>query len=229
MDMESHASVRRAAEQITSGTLGIPKIDVLLNNAGILGTPYKKVDGYESQFFCNYLSHFLFTNLILSHITSPGGRIISVTSNLHQLSPVRFDDINFKDGEAYDKLLGYGQSKSANILFAVGLNKRFSDTNGIQTYSVHPGGIDGTGLTKHLDLVAEGYKDAEGNWKNPSHLITTDCGIASYLYAAISPELDGKGGSYITESQIKDPAFPMTKEDAERLWQLSNGILGTNF
>ncbi|KAF9004296.1 hypothetical protein BDQ17DRAFT_1354894 [Cyathus striatus] len=195
----SSALVRHAAKQITSGELGIPKIDVLLNNAGIMAVPYKKIDGYESQFFCNHISHFLFTNLILSHIKSPGGRIISVSSYGHRRSPVRFDDVNFKDGEVYNKWEGYGQSKTANILFAIGLNKRLGETKGIQSYSVHPGSY------------------------------TFDQGVATYLYAALSPELDGKGGVYLTESHIKDTEFPMTDEDAERLWELSNNILGTKY
>ncbi|KAF9001501.1 hypothetical protein BDQ17DRAFT_1358312 [Cyathus striatus] len=229
-DLESRDSVRRAAEKITSGSLGIPKIDVLLNNGGILGTPFKKIDGYESQLYCNHISHFLFTNLILSHVTSPGGRIISVSSVAHGISPVRFDDINFKDGEVYNKFVAYGQSKTANILFAIGLNKRLYEKRGIQSFAVHPGSIEGTGLTKHLDLVAEGIKDEDGNLKNQAiELISIDRGIATYLYAALSPELEGKGGSYLTESQIKDTAYPMTEEDANKLWEFSNNILGTKF
>ncbi|KAF8999359.1 hypothetical protein BDQ17DRAFT_1198727, partial [Cyathus striatus] len=136
LDLESQESVRRAANQITSGALGIPKIDVLLNNAGIMMVPYKTIDGYERH---NHLSHFLFTNLIISHIASPGGKIISTTSDGHQFSPVRFDDINFQDGKVYEKLQAYGQSKTANILFAEGLTERFSESKGIQSFSVHPG------------------------------------------------------------------------------------------
>ncbi|KAF8999352.1 hypothetical protein BDQ17DRAFT_1328408 [Cyathus striatus] len=227
LNLESQDSVHHAAKKIASGELGIPKIDFLLNNAGIMAVPYKKIDGYESQFFCNHLSHFLFMNLILSHIKSPGGRILSITSLGHRRSPVRFDDINFKDGEVYNRWVGYGQAKTAIILFAIGLNKRFSETKGIQSYSVHPGTIDGTGLGEHLDFIAEGFKDENGNWKFPT--VTFDQGVATYLYGALSPELDGKGGAYLTESQIKDTEFPMTDEDTERLWELSNSILGTKY
>ncbi|KAF9004301.1 short-chain dehydrogenase [Cyathus striatus] len=226
LDLESHDSVRRAADQITSGALGIPKIDILLNNAGIMAVPYKKIDGYEQQFFCNHLSHFLFTNLIISQITSPGERIINASSGAHRRSPVRFDDINFKDGDVYNKWQAYGQSKTANILFSKGLNKRINESKGIESFSVHPGAIM-TGLANHLDLEAEGFLDKDG--KLTIDTITIEQGIATYLYASLSPELNGKGGSYLTESQIKDTAFPMTEGDAERLWELSNSILGTGF
>ncbi|KAF9004293.1 hypothetical protein BDQ17DRAFT_1424734 [Cyathus striatus] len=228
MDLESQDSIRHAADQITSGTLGIPNIDVLVNNAGIFGTPYKKIDGYESQFFCNHLSHFLFTNLILSRITSPGGRVLSVSSNGHAFSPVRFDDVNFKDGEVYDKFAAYGQSKTANILFAIGLNKRLNE-KGIQSYAVHPGAVEDTGIAKHIDPVAEGLKDENGNWKGEVEILTIDQGTATYLYAALAPELNGKSGLYLAESQIKDTYFPMTEEDTDKLWELSNRILQTNF
>ncbi|KAF9004295.1 hypothetical protein BDQ17DRAFT_1541496 [Cyathus striatus] len=175
----------------------------------------------------NSIGHFLFTNLILSHIKSPGGRIVCVSSYGHRNSPVRFDDINFGDGEVYNKWKGYAQSKTANILFSIGLNKRLSETKGIEIYSIHPGPTGGTGLANHLDLVAEGLKDEKGNWNFDAR--TLDEGVATHLYAALSPELKGKGGTYLTECQIRETVTPMTDEDVERLWELSNSILGTKF
>ncbi|KAF9005106.1 hypothetical protein BDQ17DRAFT_1325273 [Cyathus striatus] len=226
VDQESQNSIRQAANQITSGALDIPKIDVVMNNAGVMAVEYKKINGYERHFFCNHLSHFLFTNLITSHVATPGGRIINASSSGHEISPVRFDDINFKDGEAYNKWLGYGQSKSANILFSKGLNKRF-EKKGIQSFSVHPGLIIVTGLAVHLDSVAEGFQKTDGSWIMP--VSTPDQGVATYLYAAVAPELNGKGGAYLAEGQIKDTAFPMTDEDANKLWELSNRAVGTSF
>ncbi|KAF9008071.1 hypothetical protein BDQ17DRAFT_1422731 [Cyathus striatus] len=226
MDLESFDSVRKAAEEITSGRLDIPKIDVLLNNAGIMAVPYKKVEGYERHFVCNYLSHFLFTNLILSHLSS-GARIIITSANAHQFCSVRFDDINFTDGEEYNKWEAYGQSASANILFAKALTNRFSESKGIQSFSIHPGSILGTGITAHVDLAAEGMVDEQGNLKYP--VMTIEQGIATYLYAAISTELSGKGGAYLTGCKITDTHFQLTNEDAERLWKLANEILKTEF
>ncbi|KAF9005107.1 hypothetical protein BDQ17DRAFT_1408464 [Cyathus striatus] len=227
LDQESQDSIRHAAEQITSGALGIPKIDVVLNNAGIMAVDYKTIDGYERHFFCNHLSHFLFTNLIMSHIVSPGGRIINVSSMGHAQGSVRFEDINFKNGEVYDKWQAYGQSKSANILFSKGLNKRLSESKGIQSFAVHPGVIAVTGLGLHLDPVAEGFQNKDGTWA--VHLSTPEQGVATYLYAALSPQLNGKGGVYLADSQIKDTAYPLTEEDSDKLWELSNRAFGTDF
>ncbi|KAF9005108.1 hypothetical protein BDQ17DRAFT_1353826 [Cyathus striatus] len=194
VDLESQKSIHHAAMQITSGALDIPKIDVILNNAGIMAVDYKKIDGYERHFFCNHLSHFLFTNLIISHVVSPGGRIVNASSSGHVQSPVRFDDINFKDGEVYNKWQAYGQSKSANILFSKGLNKRLSKSKGIQSFAVHPGVIVETGLGLHLDPVAEGLLKEDGSWIWT--ISTPDQGVATYLYTALAPELNGKGGAY---------------------------------
>ncbi|KAF8998869.1 hypothetical protein BDQ17DRAFT_1410935 [Cyathus striatus] len=227
LDLESQDSVRRAAEKITSGALGIPKIDVLVNNAGIMAVPYKEIDGCESQFFCNHLSHFLFTNLIVPHITSPGGRIVNISSGGYILSRVRFDDHSFMHGWlVYNKWQGYGQSKSANILFGVGLTKRLKD-KGIESFAVHPGVIY-TGLGDHLNFVDEGLQNPDGTWKD-TVIISMDQGIATHLYAAVSPDLKGKGGAYLTESQVKETAWQMTEEDADKLWELSNDLLGTKF
>ncbi|KAF8981106.1 hypothetical protein BDQ17DRAFT_1379992, partial [Cyathus striatus] len=182
LDLESQDSIHRAAEQITSGALAIPAIDILLNNA----------DGCESQFFCNHISHFLFTNLILSHIASPGG--------VH----VRFEDHHFMHGWlVYNKWQGYGQSKTANILFGIGLTKRLKDKD-IESFAVHPG--------IHLDLVEEGLVNKDGSNNHIETFLSMDQGIATYM----------KGGAYLTESQIKDPVRPMTEEDADKLWELSN-------
>ncbi|KAF9004292.1 hypothetical protein BDQ17DRAFT_1279160 [Cyathus striatus] len=229
LNLESEDSVRRAAKTITSGELGIPKIDVLLNNAGIFAVPYKKVNGYESQFYCNHLSHFLFTNLIISHIKSPGGRIINVSSEGHQRSPVHFDDVNFNDGKDYDEYVAYGQSKTANILFTKSLNKRLSKTKGIQSFAAHPGLVV-TGIMSHLDFVAEGIKDpVSGIFWDHVYPVTVDQGTATYLYGALAPELNGKGGAYLKESQVADTAVPMTEEDMEKLWDLSNNVFGAQF
>ncbi|KAF8981107.1 hypothetical protein BDQ17DRAFT_1549575, partial [Cyathus striatus] len=99
--------------------------------------PYKEIDGCESQFFCNHISHFLFTNLILSHVSFPGRGIIDTTSGAYMLSPVRYEDHHFMHGWlVYNKWQAYGQSKMANILSGVGLTKRLKE-KGIESFAVH--------------------------------------------------------------------------------------------
>ena len=95
LDLSSLASVRAAAEAVNSWT-DVPHIDVLVNNAGIMATEYSAVDGIESQFLANHVSHFLFTNLLMDKIlASPAGRVVAVTSDGHRLSRVRFEDPGF--------------------------------------------------------------------------------------------------------------------------------------
>jgi len=216
MELSDFDSVKKAAAEVNG--LSIP-IDVLINNAGIMAVPFKKVSGYESQFVTNHLGHFLFTNLVIGSL-SPGARVLNITSRGHRTSPVRFDDINFKDGEEYNKWQAYGQSKSANILFSKYLNKKLSLMGG-ESFSIHPGAIR-TGLADHLG-------PGEISPAVLAMVVGMEQGIATHLYGAISPDLKGKGGAYLAKCQVEEPLLPMTDEDAKKLWNLSNEILGTTF
>lgn len=102
-----------------------------------VGGPYAvTVDDFEAQFATNHLGHFLFTNLIRPHLlASSAPRVVNVSSNGHRLSDIRYDDVGFSGGKTYDMWKAYGQSKTANMLFAVGLTQR-----GIPAFSLHPGG-----------------------------------------------------------------------------------------
>lgn len=96
IDLSSMNSVRTAAEEVNSWS-DVPAIDIMINNAGIMSTPWGKTeDGIEQQFATNHLGHFLFANLIMAKIIASKGRIITVSSGAHLYGPVRFDDYNFK-------------------------------------------------------------------------------------------------------------------------------------
>lgn len=96
IDLSSIAKVRAAAEEVNAWK-EVPRIDVLINNAGVMSLPWgKTVDGLEQHFATNHIGHFLFTNLIINKIIAAGGRIVSVSSGAHLYGPVRFDDYNFK-------------------------------------------------------------------------------------------------------------------------------------
>src|SRR5918996_6603803 len=124
-------------------------LDILINNAGIMGGPlFRDARGYESQFVTNHLGHFQLTLGLLPALRAAhGARVVNVTSGGHRLSDIRWDDPHFTTG--YDGHLAYGQSKTANVLFAVELDRRWAG-DGIRGYAVHPGIVVTTNLGPHL-------------------------------------------------------------------------------
>lgn len=151
LDLSSLTSVRKGAG-ILNNWAGLPHVDVLVNNAGIMAVEYKLLDGIESHFVTNHLGHFLFTNLIMNKIlASSAPRIVNVSSDGHRVSPIRWDDYNFgQNGDTYNKWRAYGQSKTANMLFSISLAEKLGN-KGLQSYSLHPGVIFNTNLGNHLD------------------------------------------------------------------------------
>lgn len=152
LDLGSLEQVRRAAAEVDS----YPEpIDVLCNNAGVMATPYTLTkDGLETQFAVNHIGHFLFTNLIMPKLlASPNGaRIVNVSSDGHRLGPVRFDDWRWDGGKTYDRWRAYGQGKTANMLFALGLAKRLGNKHNGQevvAVSLHPG-VVGSNLARYM-------------------------------------------------------------------------------
>ena len=148
LDLASLKSVREFAER----TLGEePRIDILINNAGVMAPPYTITeDGFELQFGINHLGHFLLTNLLLERIKeAPAGRIVNVSSRTHRRGRINFDDLQSKG--SYSRFYAYGQSKLANILFTQSLAKRLRGTN-TTAYSLHPGGVK-TELGRHFPRV----------------------------------------------------------------------------
>jgi NAD(P)-dependent dehydrogenase (short-subunit alcohol dehydrogenase family) len=114
LDLSSMATARAAASEMNSWT-DVAKLDILINNAGIMSTPWgKSPDGIEQQFATNHIGHFVFTNLIMPKIMAARGRIVNVSSSGYQYGPVRFDDYNFDDGKEYTPEAAYGQSKTAH-------------------------------------------------------------------------------------------------------------------
>ena len=149
LDLASFDQVRKSAAEVLSDA---EHIDVLVNNAGIMATPFgMTTDGIESQFGVNHLGHFLFTNLIMEKLlASPAGaRIVCVSSSGYRFGPVRFQDWNFDGGKTYDMWRAYGQSKTANMLFAVSLASKLG-SRGITALSLNPGLIF-TNLMRHMN------------------------------------------------------------------------------
>jgi NAD(P)-dependent dehydrogenase (short-subunit alcohol dehydrogenase family) len=208
-------------------------LDLLINNAGVMAIPdlRRTPDGWELQFATNHLGHFaLAIGLHDALASAPGrARIISLSSRAHLRSPVVFDDINFAS-RPYDPMLAYGQSKTANVLFAVEAFRRWAD-DGITANAVHPGAIESTNLARYLDpdILEEIKASGVYQFKTPEQ------GAATSVLVATSSQLEGTGGRYFqdcNEAPVIDPAtaestgpgvagYALDPANAERLWELS--------
>ena len=240
LELGSIANIREAAQRVN---IKYPTINVLINNAGVMACPYGETsDGFEQQFGANHLGHFLFTNLIMPTLikgakaSDKGARIISLSSSGHNFSPVVFEDIFFKE-RPYHKWLSYGQSKTANALFAVGLNARLKD-RGIEAFSVHPGAIM-TDLARHM--TDEDWEMFQERMESSTFVPkTVEQGAATQVFAATAPEIAGKGGSYLADVQIAEVTedgdqfttvkpYAVDPVSAEKLWTMSEELLGQGF
>ena len=220
------------------------RIDLLINNAGVMACPYgETADGLEMQFGTNHIGHFLLTNLLMTALlkgaeSSGQVRIVNLSSRGHHFDKVHLDDPNFKQRQ-YDKWASYGQAKTANILFSVGLEKRLAD-KGVHALAVHPGGIQ-TNLGRHLteEDIATLLKRMEDNSEGNFAFKTVEAGAATTCYAATAPELDGRGGVYLEDCHVaevddEDPSggvrtYAVDPGNAEKLWAMSEDIVGQTF
>ncbi|MET9555343.1 SDR family NAD(P)-dependent oxidoreductase [Streptomyces sp. NPDC006645] len=204
-------------------------LHILVNNAGVMAEPLKRTpEGWEHQFATNHLGHFGLALGLHDALAEAGdARIVSVSSSAHLRSPVVFDDIHF-DTHEYEPWAAYGQSKTANILFAVEATKRWA-ADGITVNSLMPGGIR-TNLQRHQNTNPEFQKMTEGaHWK------TAEQGAATSVLVAASPLLEGIGGRYFEDVTEAGPNVPgsgtgvadyaMDPTSATRLWDLSQEML----
>lgn len=244
LDLGSFAAVREAAAEV-NGWDDVPAIDVLVNNAGIMAVDYALTsDGVESQFATNHLAHFLFTNLIMGKVLAARApRVVSVSSDGHRYSHIRFDDYNFDNGKTYERWKAYGQSKTANMLFALSLAEKLGSSKGLVAASLHPGVIL-TNLGAHLDWAGgvmqemKSLDQALGNregWEADFAWKTPDQGAATHVFAAFHPDVKAHNGAYLQDAHVADPWTEVVKPwgtsavDAERLWKLSEKLVGQEF
>jgi NAD(P)-dependent dehydrogenase (short-subunit alcohol dehydrogenase family) len=236
LDLGDLDSVRAFAERfLASGRT----IDIVIDNAGIMACPETRVGpGWEAQFATNHLGHFALVNRLWPAIEPGGARIVSVSSGAHHNSGIRWDDVHWHTG--YDKWEAYGQAKTANVLFAVHLDRLGRDS-GVRAFALHPGGIL-TPLQRHLakeEMVERGWIDEDGNPLNPSGFKSPPEGAATQVWAATSPQLAGLGGVYCEDCDIAEVApadgertgvrdYAIDPEQAARLWTLSAELAGVN-
>src|SRR5262245_9141716 len=150
LELMSLDSVRSFAKEFSARH---KSLNVLLCNAGVMACPLARTpEGWESQFATNHIGHFLLTGLLAPLIVaSAPSRVVSVSSRGHRFSPVVFDDIHF-ERRPYDKWSAYGQSKTANVLFAVELDRRLASRR-VRANALHPRGIDGEGSAEHTSAL----------------------------------------------------------------------------
>ncbi|KUN23667.1 oxidoreductase [Streptomyces antibioticus] len=236
LDLGDLDSVRAFADRfLASGRT----IDLMIDNAGIMACPETRVGpGWEAQFATNHLGHFALVNRLWPAIAPGGARVVSVSSRAHHFSGMRWDDVHWRQG--YDKWEAYGQAKTANVLFAVHLDKLGAD-QGVRAFSLHPGGIH-TPLQRHIpkeEMIERGWIDEDGTLLNPGSFKTPEQGAATQVWAATSPQLDGLGGVYLEDCDIAEPAvdgdvsggvkaWAIDPEQAARLWELSAELTGVN-
>ncbi len=241
VDLASLDSVREAGADARGR---FAKIDLLINNAGVMACPQgTTADGFEMQFGTNHLGHFLLTSELMPLVEKgERPRIVNLSSRGHHFAPVDLDDPNFERRE-YDKWISYGQSKTANILFSVGLEDRYG-AKGIHAIALHPGGIM-TNLGRHMtqEDMAWMMKRIEDNAKQSGvqaqGFKTIPQGAATTCWAATCDELEGRGGVYcedchVAEEDDNDPtgevrSYALDTGNADRLWELSERLVGQRF
>ncbi len=243
MDLMDAASIDTFAEGfLQSGRA----LDILVNGAGIMVPPLARdARGNESQFSTNHLGHFQLTARLFPALRrANGARVVAVSSRGHWLAGVDFDDPNFERRE-YERWAGYGQSKTANVLFAVHLDM-LGEAHGVRAFAPHPGRIM-TGLARYMsqdELRAGGVvfdKQGQPLVAASKGLKTVEQGAATILWCATSAQLDGIGGVYCEDVDVSEVAaegatsgagvrsWAIDPELASRLWSLSEKLTGVTF
>lgn len=225
LDLADRASIRRFIDD-WSGPLHI-----LVNNAGVMAIQElrQSPEGWEMQFATNHMGHFALTLGLHRALANAGNaRVVSVSSSGHFRSPVIFDDLHFAY-RLYDPVMAYGQSKTANVLFAVEATARWAG-DGITVNSLMPGAIR-TNLQRHVGGGSISNLPPE-LWKS------TEQGAATSVLLAVSPLLEGIGGRYFVncnEAEIVShrtddltgvAPYALDKANAKRLWEESVRTLG---
>lgn len=235
LDLGSLADVRRFCAALLPT---LPRLDVLVANAGIMACPFgRTVDGHERQFGINFLGHHLLARLLEPALAAAGAqggaRIVSVASIGHRRADIQWDDIDYHQ-RPYDRWEAYGQSKTACALLAVAADALWRD-QGIRANTLNPGGSP-TGLHQFLtddERRRQGWLDGQGQlpdrWRPPEQCAATSAWLAS------APALAHVGGRYFEECQEAAPwhegapmqgvkPYALSTDNALRLWRLAETL-----
>ncbi len=241
LDLASLDSVRACADRLVADGRAF---DIVITNAGVMAPPFgKTADGFETQFGTNHLGHFLLVNRIASLIPA-NGRLVNLSSAGHRFSDVDMGDPNFERSD-YDPWIGYGRSKTANILFAVEFDRRHRE-RGVRAAAVHPGGIR-TELSRHLDADAEQALIASLDAQNaeaglpPFEYKSIPQGAATSVWTAVVADADEIGGLYCEDCHVAERVdtdgfgmsgvrgYALDESRARDLWALSEELVGERF
>lgn len=237
LDLSEPSSVDVFCKKFTEGHRDC---HLLINNAGIMATPLLRNSlGHEIQFATNHLGHFQLTAGLWKTLVNAKARVINLSSLGHRFSKVRFEDPDFLNSP-YDKWISYGQSKTANALFSVALNK-IGEPFGIVSLAVHPGRITTTELNRFMskdELASITTASPSIPTYVPSFIKNIPQGAATTIWCATSPVFEKDGGVYCADCDIS-PIVPddstqtngvrkwaVDPEAAEQLWNLSERLLG---
>ena len=244
LDLADLASVRAAAAAVAGRH---PSVDLLVDNAGVMACPLgRTADGFELQFGTNHLGHFLLTTLLHDPLARAaaehgGARVLVLSSGGHRIGGIRWDDPNYERTDEYFNWAAYGQAKTANALFALELDRRWSP-EGIHAFSVHPGMIV-TDLGRHLQqadiefMTSVRRTDERSGGTGRLSFKSVEEGAATTVWAATAPELAEHGGAYLEDCHVAEPvddadathgvrAWARDPEAAARLWDLSERLVG---
>jgi NAD(P)-dependent dehydrogenase (short-subunit alcohol dehydrogenase family) len=237
-DLASLASVRACTEALAARG---EAFDVVIANAGVMNCPFSHTaDGFEMQFGTNHLGHFVFVNRTVPLIAD-GGRVVIVSSAAHRASDIDLDDPNFERTE-YGRFIAYGRSKTANILFAVELDRRLQPRD-IRATALHPGGIM-TELMRHTDaellaeMAAQAGVRADGTRSRPSQIKTVPQGAATTVWAAFVAPAQAIGGHFLIDCHVAEieneeysgvRSYAVDVESAKALWAKSEAMVGERF
>ena len=237
LDLADPVSIDQFVEQFVATRR---HLDILINNAGVSGPPdIRDARGFDTQFATNYLGHFQLTLGLWRALKASGNaRVVALSSVGHMAGGIDFDDIQF-DRRPYDKLVSYGQSKTACALFAVELDKRGAQ-HGIRAYAANPGAVS-TNLGRYMteeELAAWGIvRGDDDKLIMPAGFKTAEQGAATSIWCATSPKLDGIGGAYCEDCNIAELVpvdfaglsgvrpWAVDPVAAERLWTVSEDLL----
>jgi len=233
LDLAALRSVRACTDALARAG---QRFDVVIANAGVMACPEgRTADGFETQFGTNHLGHFVLINRLVS-LLNRGGRVVVLSSSGHRFSDVDLDDPNF-ERTPYDPFAAYGRSKTANILFAAGLDRRLRDRD-IRATAVHPGVIQ-TELGRHMtpEMIA-GIMASAG----PDGFVfkTVPQGAATSVWSGVTAAADAVGGRYCEDCHVAeitdDPAaragvraYALDPARADALWARSEALVGERF